>query len=156
MSNINYKDQQALSTLVSEEFSDWSDSIRLEQSLIDQYAALSGDDMWLHTEVERCTTESPFGSTIAHGLLILSLLPKIKSGEDKLQRITGFGHMMNYGSDRLRFLEAVPVDSEIHSRSRIKRIEVSAEKTKVVMEIHVNIAGSDTPALICEMMFVYI
>lgn len=156
MNEINYKDQDALSALVSEEFSGWSTTIKLDQALINQYAELSGDNMWLHVDVERCAKESPFGSTIAHGFLILSLLPKMNSGPNGLEKITGFGHMMNYGSDKLRFLGAVPVDSEIHSRSRIKEIEVAEKKTKVVMETHVHAVGSDTPALIYELMFVYL
>lgn len=156
MSEINYKDQDALSALVSEEFGGWSNTIKLDQPLINQYAELSGDHMWLHVDVERCAKESPFGGTIAHGFLILSLLPKMSGGPNGLEKITGFGHMMNYGSDKLRFLGAVPVDSEIHSRSRIKEIEVTEKKTKVVMETHVHAVGSDTPALIYELMFVYL
>jgi len=156
MTEINYKDKDALATLVSEEFGQWSNTVLVDQELINSYAELSGDDMWLHVDVERCATESPFGGTIAHGFLILSLLPKMTSSPNLIAGITGFGHMMNYGSDKLRFLGAVPVNSEIHSRSRIKDIEVSEKKTKVVMETHVHAVGSDTPALVYELMFVYL
>lgn len=156
MSDINFKDQQALSALVTEEFSDWSNTVLIDQAMINQYAELSGDHMWLHVDVERCAKESPFGGTIAHGFLILSLISKMSSGPNGLEKITGFGHMMNYGSDKLRFLGAVPVNSEIHSRSRIKEVEVTDKKTKVVMETHVHAVGSDAPALIYELMFVYL
>ena len=156
MTDINYKDQDALNALVTEEFSDWSNKVLIDQTLINQYAELSGDDMWLHVDVERCAKESPFGSTIAHGFLILSLISKMTSGPSPIGDITGFGHMMNYGSDKLRFLGAVPVNSEIHSRSRIKEIDVSEHKTKVVMETHVHAVGSDKPALIYELMFVFL
>ena len=156
MSEINFKDQEALNTLVTEEFSDWSNKVLIDQALINQYAELSGDDMWLHVDEERCAKESPFGSTIAHGFLILSLISKMTSGPSAIADITGFGHMMNYGSDKLRFLGAVPVNSEIHSRSRIKEIDVSEHKTKVVMETHVHAVGSDKPALIYELMFVFL
>jgi acyl dehydratase len=155
MTEINYKDNDALATLVSEEFGDWSNTVLVDQDMINKFAELSGDDMWLHVDVERCAKESPFGGTIAHGFLILTLVSRMSSGESPIARITGFGHMMNYGSD-LRFLGAVPVNSEIHSRSRIKEIEVTEKKTKVVMETHIHVVGSDTPALVYELMFVYL
>lgn len=156
MAEIHFKDTDALAALISDEFGDWSSSVLVDQDMINQYAKLSGDDMWLHVDEERCARESPFGSTIAHGFLILSLLPRMKAGKSRIGDISGFGHMMNYGSDKLRFLGAVPVNSEIHSRSRIKEIEVTEKKTKVVMETHVHVVDSDTPALIYELMFVYL
>ena len=156
MSEINYKDQDALNTLVSEEFGDWSNAVLVDQALINQFADISGDNMWLHVDEERCAKESPFGSTIAHGFLILSLVTKMGGGSGAISRITGFGHMMNYGSDKLRFLGAVPVNSEVHSRSRVKEIVVTEKKTKVVMETHIHIVGSDKPVLIYELMFVFL
>jgi acyl dehydratase len=156
VTEINYKDQDALNTLVSEEFGEWSNKVLVDQTMINQYAELSGDTMWLHVDEERCAKESPFGGTIAHGFLILSLMPKMTSGPGAISQITGFGHMMNYGSDKLRFLGAVPVNSEIVSRSRIKEVEVTDKKTKVVMETHIHVVDSETPALVYELMFVYL
>jgi acyl dehydratase len=156
MSAIHYKDQAALQALISEEFGSWSNPVLVDQDLINQYAQLSGDDMWLHVDVERCAKESPFGSTIAHGFLILSLITKMTGGPSPLAAVSGFGHMMNYGSDKLRFLGAVPVNSEIHSRSRVKDVDVTDKKTRVVLETHVHVVGSDTPALVYELMFVYL
>jgi acyl dehydratase len=156
MAEIHYKDEAALQALVSEEFGQWSNTVLVDQDLINQYAQLSGDDMWLHVDVERCAKESPFGGTIAHGFLILSLITRMKGGPSPLAAVSGFGHMMNYGSDKLRFLGAVPVNSEIHSHSRIKEVEVTDKKTKVVLETHVHALGSDTPALVYELMFVYL
>ena len=156
MSEIDYQDQAALAALTSEEFGDWSKKVLVDQEMINQYAELSGDHMWLHVDEERCARESPFGSTIAHGFLILSLLPKMGGGDGRIGDITGFSHMMNYGSDKLRFLGAVPVNSEIVSRSRISEIEVTEKKTKVVLDIHVHIADSDKPVLIYELMFVFL
>ncbi len=153
---INYKDSEALQSLVSEEFGEWSNKVMIDQALINQYAELSGDDMWLHVDEERCKTESPFGSTIAHGFLLLSLLSKMQSLPDVTTIVEGYGHMMNYGSDKLRFLGAVPVNNEIHARSRIKAIEVGEKKTKVTCETHVHQVGNDAmPALVYELVFVY-
>jgi len=156
MQDINYKDQDALNALVSDDFGMWSNSVLVDQAMINQYADLSGDDMWLHVDVERCAKESPFGGTIAHGFLILSLITRMNSGPSPISSITGYSHMMNYGSDKLRFLGAVPVNSEIISHSRIKQIDVADTKTRVVMETHVHVAGSETPALIYELMFVFL
>lgn len=153
---IDYRDADALATLVSDEFSDWSEPLQVDQAMIDQYAALSGDRMWMHVDVERCAKESPFGRTIAHGFLILSLLPRLPCGDNVVGRVSGYSHMMNYGSDKLRFLNPVPVDSEIHARSRLKAVEVAERKTRMVLETHIHVLGSDQPALIYELMFVFL
>lgn len=153
---IHFKDASALQSLVSEKFGEWSNTVLIDQNLINQYAELSGDKMWLHVDVERCKKESPFGSTIAHGFLLLSLLSKMQSLPDVTTLVEGYSHMMNYGSDKLRFLGAVPVNNKIHARSRIKAIEVGDKKTKVTCETHVHQVGNDaTPALIYELVFVY-
>ncbi|MFK8049778.1 MAG: MaoC family dehydratase [Halioglobus sp.] len=156
MTEIHYKDEAALQGIVSEEFSPWSDTVLVTQEMINQFAQLSGDDMWLHVDVERCAKESPYGCTIAHGFLILSLISRMKGGSSAVGSISGFGHMLNYGSDKLRFLGAVTVDSEVYQRSRIKSVDVSEKKTKVVMETHVHVVDSDSPALVYELMFVYL
>jgi acyl dehydratase len=156
VTNINYRDQDALNTLVSEAFGEWSNKVLVDQTMINQYAELSGDNMWLHVDEQRCAKESPFGGTIAHGFLILSLIPRMTSGPGAINRITGFSHMMNYGSDKLRFLGAVPVNSEIISRSRIKEVDVTEKKTRVVMETHIHVVESETPAVVYELMFVYL
>lgn len=153
--SINFKDEAALQALVSEEFGTWSPAVKVDQSMIDTFAELTGDNMWMHVDVERCKEQSPFGCTIAHGFLILSLLPKMASDDNVVGKISGFNHMMNYGSDKLRFLGAVTVDSEIHCRNRIKEVAVGEHKTKVVMEQHIHIVGQEKPALIYELMFVY-
>ena len=149
--SINFKDAAALQTLVTEELGAWSNEVLIDQDLINQYAELSGDKMWLHVDVERCKTQSPFKTTIAHGFL----LPKMQSLPDVSTIVTGYSHMMNYGSDRLRFLSPVMVNSKIHARSRIKAIEVGDKKTKVTCETHVHAVGSDAPALIYELAFVF-
>ena len=155
MSDIHFKDQAGLSALVTENFSDWSAPITVTQQMINQFAELSGDHMWMHVDEERAAEESPFGCTIAHGFLILSLVSKMPSGPNVVEKVTGYSHMMNYGSDKLRFLNAVPVNSQIHARSRISEANVTEHKTKLTSEIHVNVVGQDKPALIYELSFVF-
>lgn len=153
---IDFRDGEALGALVSETFSDWSEPLRIDQGMIDRFAELSGDHLWLHVDRERCAKESPFGCTIAHGFLLLSLLPRLPCGPDIVGRVTGYSHMMNYGSDKLRFLSAVPVDSEIHARSRLTAVDVTERKTRLVLETQVHVVGSEQPALIYELMFVFL
>ena len=153
---IHYKDAEGLQTRVAGDFGAWSESVTVTQEMINQFADLSGDHMWLHVDVERCKKESPFRSTIAHGFLLLSMLSRFKSLPDVSTIVCGYSHMMNYGSDKLRFLGAVPVNSEIHVRCRIKEVSVEAKKTKVVAETQLSIVGKDSPSLLYELMFVYL
>ena len=79
---IDFKDQEQLNTLVSEEFSEWSSPLAVTQRMIDAFAELSGDKLWIHVDPERCEKQSPFKTTIAHGFLILSLLPSMRTGDE--------------------------------------------------------------------------
>lgn len=154
---IHYQDAEGLKQLISPELGAWSPSVKVTQDMINQFADLSGDRMWLHVDVERCKTQSPFGGkTIAHGFLLLSMLSRFQTLPDVSTIVTGYRHMMNYGSDKLRFLNPVVVDSEIRARSRIKDIEVANGKTKVTAETELAAVGSDKPALIYEMAFVFV
>jgi acyl dehydratase len=153
--SINYKDAEALQSLVSEELGEWSTQIEVTQEMVNQFADLTGDHMWMHVDVERCAKESPFKTTIVHGFLLLSLLPKMPSLPDVSTIVEGYNYMMNYGSDRLRFLAPVTTGSKVHARSRIKSVEVGPKNTKVTAETAVHAVGSDAPALIYELVFVY-
>ena len=154
MMAIEYKDQEQLNTLISQEYSDWSEPLKVTQSMIDAYAELSGDDLWIHVDPQKCAKYSPFKTTIAHGFLILSLLPKMRTGEDVTQQVSGYKQVLNYGSNKLRFMQPVPVDSDIHARNRVIAIEVSEHKTVVTLETQVQIVGADKPSLIYELALV--
>ena len=153
---IHYKDEEQMQTLITEEFGEWSQPFKIEQKLISDFAEMTGDDMWMHVDEARCAKESPYGCTIAHGFLILACLPKMPGKKSLIADIEGYVHMMNYGSDRLRFSGAVPVNSEIHSRSRVKAVQVTEKSTRLTLEQHVNIVGEERPALIYELTMVFI
>ena len=155
MNGINYKDQAGLERLISEEFGDWSRSITVTQRMINDFADLSGDHFWIHVDADRCKEHSPFGCTIAHGFLVLSLITRMPGDRNVIEEVSGYSHMLNYGSDKLRFLNAVPVDSELHARSRISDVTVSSHKTRVTTEIHVHVVGQEKPAVVCELIFVF-
>jgi Acyl dehydratase len=154
MQTIDFKDQKNLNSLVTEEFTEWSEPLKVTQEMINTFADLSGDDLWIHVDEERCATESPFKSTIAHGFLIMCLLSKMPTGEDVTKTITGWRNIMNYGSDKLRFLNVVPVNSEIHARNRVIKIEVEEHKTKVLLEAQVKVVGQEKLALLYQLTLV--
>ena len=158
MSSVHFKDAEGLQALVSEEFGDWSTSVKVDQQMINEFADLTGDHQWIHVDVERCAKESPFGTTIAHGFLVLSLQPKMAGGADggPVGRIEGYANILNYGSNKLRFTGAVPVDSEIHQRSRVKAVDVQDHKTTLTMETNIHVVGQDDrPACVYELMMVF-
>jgi acyl dehydratase len=156
MSTIHFQDTQALQALISEEFGAWSDAITVDQAMINEFADLTGDHQWIHIDVERCAKESPFGTTIAHGFLVLSLQPKMSGGGgSSIGDIEGYANILNYGSDKLRFTGAVPVNSQIHQRGRFKHVSVQEHKTTLTLENHIHVVGQDErPAVVYEMMIV--
>ncbi|MFT5484078.1 MAG: acyl dehydratase [Halieaceae bacterium] len=157
MSDIPFNDASAMQTLISADFGSWSNPLHIDQELINQFAELSGDHMWMHVNEERCVADSPFGTTIAHGFLTLVLMSKMTGGESRISHISGYQNIMNYGSDKLRFTGAVPVDSKIHCRSRIKSVDVSAHKTTVTQEMHIHVVGQDErPVVVYELIVVFI
>jgi len=154
MQTIDFKDEASLANLVTEDFCDWSTPIKVTQEMINTFADLSGDDLWIHVDEERCAEQSPFKSTIAHGFLIMCLLSKMPCGEDITKKIDGWRNIMNYGSDKLRFLAAVPVNSEIHARNRVMDIVVEEHKTKVLLESQVKVVGQEKLALSYQLTLV--
>ncbi|HVY77013.1 MAG TPA: MaoC family dehydratase [Solirubrobacterales bacterium] len=90
------------------------------QADIDTFAELSGDDQWIHVDVERAKSESPFGTTIAHGNLTLSLVDGFRK---ELISATGFALGVNYGWDKIRFPAPVPVDSRVRARAEVVSID---------------------------------
>lgn len=150
---ISCKDIDAMRSLVSEEFSGWSNQIEVTQELINQFAELSGDDYWIHTDPARARAESPFGTTIAHGALVQVLVSKLKLPMDF--EITDFRNIVNYGSDRLRFATPVPAGCRIHARYRIKSVEPVKSGVQVTMEINVHGVGQDRPSVINDLVMLY-
>src|SRR3954470_19352811 len=102
---IRFDDLDALNAEASEDFGPWGEAIDVTQEMVDQFAELTGDRQWIHIDVERAK-KGPFGGTIAHGFLTLSLLPSL--GVQAL-RVVGQGSAVNYGAEKLRFLSPVPI-----------------------------------------------
>ena len=150
---VDCKDLQAMGALVSEEFSGWSNQIEVTQELIDRFAELSGDNYWIHTDPVKARAESPFGTTIAHGMLVQALINKLKMPMDF--EVTGYNNIVNYGSDRLRFATPVPSGCRIHGRYRIKSVQAVKSGVQLTMEINVHVVGQDRPSVINDLVMLY-
>lgn len=155
MEAIHFKDQNQLNNLLSDEFSDWSAPLLITQGMIDDFAKVSGDTLWIHTDPVRCEKYSPFKSTIAHGFLLLSVLSQLNTGSDISKQVGGYQHIMNYGSDKLRFMSPVPVGSDIHARNRVLAIEVKEKKTTATLEWQVAVVGRDELSVVYHMSLVF-
>ena len=145
--------QAALQALVSDAYTEWSNSMVVDQALINAFAELSGDNYWIHTDPERAAKDSPFGTTIAHGALVQVLQSRLNFALPF--EITGFQTMVNYGSDRLRFPSPVPAGSEIHARARVKSVQQSRKGTALTLEVNIHVVGSDRPSVINDLVILY-
>ncbi len=126
-----------------------SDWIAIDQARIDQFADCTEDHQWIHVDAERARRESPYGTTIAHGFLTLSLLPKLRMDLGLVP--DGVAHALNYGLDRLRFLNPVKTGARI--RVRVTLLSVTnkgASRTLLKTQNTVEIEGEEKPALIAE------
>ena len=121
----------------------------VDQARIDGFATLTEDPQWIHTDPQRAANESPFGSTIAHGFLSLSLLSAMAM--DVLPRLEGQVMGINYGFDKVRFISPVTEGSRIRGHFTLQDIsQRSDNEWQLRHNVSVEIEGHDKPALIAE------
>jgi acyl dehydratase len=146
MRAIDYND---LPRLAGEEIgvSDW---IEVTQERVDKFADATGDHQWIHVDVARAKRE--MGGTIAHGYLTLSLIPMLGAS---LVQVDGVSRAINYGSDRVRFLNMLRVGKRVRLRLKIVTAEHRAHGTVVKFESTVEIEGETKPACVAENISVY-
>lgn len=125
--------------------------LTISQEMINDFAKATGDHQWIHVDVERARRESPGGKTIAHGYLVMSIIGRLQPTIYKVHAT----RTINYGINKLRFLNAVPVDSRIRLSEVIKLVEEASGGLRVTTEITIELEGADRPALVAELMFVY-
>lgn len=136
---------EALQAMVGTEIS-LSDWLTIDQARIDRFAEVTGDHQWIHVDQERAA-RGPFGATIAHGFLTLSLIPMLASGTWLNQ--PGVIGALNYGLDRVRFLTPVKCGARLRNRVRMLSVEPKGPgRTLVTNESTMEIDGEDKPALI--------
>jgi acyl dehydratase len=120
--------------------------LTIDQGRIDAFAGATGDFQWIHVEPERAAA-GPFGATVAHGYLTLSLIPLLTEG---MLDVGGVGAIVNYGLDRVRFVQPVLVDSRLRARSEVTGVEESGQGYRVSLRVAIEIEGSERPALIAD------
>ena len=130
-------------------YSEWH---TVTQSQIEAFASATGDHQWIHVDVAKAAA-GPFGATIAHGYLTLSLVPQLTS---QVYRIEDVRMGINYGADRLRFPLPVPVDSRI--RAGVELGEVSPIKLghQVSTRVTIEVDGADKPACVVDVLTVVV
>ncbi|MDX1418717.1 MAG: MaoC family dehydratase [Rubricoccaceae bacterium] len=121
----------------------------VDQELIDAFAEATGDHQWIHVDPERAARESPFGSTIAHGLLTLSLMPALRAEIGGLPT-EGVGRVINYGYDEVRFLAPVTVGSRIRLRAEVLEARPRARGALVKTRNTMEIEGGAKPAMVAD------
>ena len=126
--------------------------ITVDQAMIDKFAEATGDHQWIHVDVERAKRELPGGKTIAHGLLTLSLVPRMAQ---TLVKVTKRARGVNYGSNKVRFTNPVPAGARIRLRQRLVGIDdVAGGGVRITSAMTVEIEGQERPALVAETMSV--
>ena len=126
-----------------------SDWITVDQERINQFAECTGDHQWIHVDVERARRESPFGTTIAHGYLTLSLLPAMQFSVGTLP--SGVKAGLNYGADKVRFVNPVKAGARIRDRITLVAAEDRGNGRVLVTSRHtVEIEGEEKPALVAD------
>jgi acyl dehydratase len=123
-----------------------SDWLEITQERINEFAEVTGDDQWIHVDVERAK-ESPFGGTIAHGYFTLSLAPYFTYRMFTLQ---GFAFAVNYGLNKLRFPAPLPVGSRVRMRAKLASLDEVAGGLQMTTELTFEREGGEKPVCVAE------
>jgi acyl dehydratase len=124
-----------------------SDWVEITQDRINRFADATGDHQWIHIDVERARKEMPGGKTIAHGYLTLSLIPWLTGS---FLKVAGVTRGINYGSNKVRFTNMVPVGSKVRARAKLLSAEARAGGMQLINEVTIEIQGQDRPACVAE------
>ena len=125
--------------------SEWRE---VTQEMINGFADISGDHQWIHVDIERAKTDSPFGGPIAHGNLTLSIIDGFR---EQLTEAKGFKLGVNYGWNKVRFPAPVPAGSRIRTTAEVVEVEeVAGGWWQVVTRFTVEVEGSDKPACVAD------
>jgi acyl dehydratase len=138
---------EGLKELIGQEVgpSEWR---TVTQEDIDTFAELSGDDQWIHVDVERAKSESPFGTTVAHGNLTLSLIDGFRKG---MIASSGFALGVNYGWNKVRFPAPVPAGSRVRARAEVVSVEdAGGGWWQIVTRFTLEVEGAEKPCCVAD------
>jgi acyl dehydratase len=126
-----------------------SDWVTLDQQKIELFAEATGDHQWIHVDPE-AAAKGPFGTTVAHGYLSLSLLPDLLG---RVLKVTDARMGVNYGIEKVRFTAPVPSGSRVRLKPTIRTAERRGEGVLYNVAVEVEIEGADKPALVGEVVY---
>ncbi|WP_303722486.1 MaoC family dehydratase [Malonomonas rubra] len=129
--------------------------LEIDQQRIDKFAETTGDLQWIHIDPERAIKESPYGSTIAHGYLTLSLLPYLTESNHPdffPQNYPGMKYRVNYGLNKVRFPAPVKVGAKIRAHTQIQATEEVKNGVQICYLLTVEIEGQEKPACVAEFL----
>ena len=130
-----------------------SDWLTVSQEQIHDFARATGDHQWIHVDVERAQKESPFGSTIAHGYLTMSLAPKLLP---QLMRVENSSRTINYGADKVRLPVPVPAGARVRLSAQIKNVRnVPGGAARVTIALTFQVEGKTKPCCTADAIYVY-
>ena len=146
MAARSISDVKELRELIGQEVgqSDW---LLVTQEMIDAFAEVTGDHQWIHVDRQRAASESPFGTTIAHGFLTLSLSTQLHS---QSVQVEGGKMGLNYGLNRVRFVSPVRSGVRIRSRSAVQAVDDFLGGAQVTWKITIETENESKPALVAE------
>lgn len=127
-------------------------AVVVSQATIDQFAEATGDHQWIHVSPERAAS-GPFGTTIAHGYLTLSLVPVLLK---QLLTIEGFSHGLNYGLNKVRFPSPLPAGSAVKATARVLDVTAIEKGVQPTFLVVVRAVGADKPACVAEVVYRYL
>jgi acyl dehydratase len=143
-----FTNTMVIEQLIGEELvSPW---FAIEQERIEEFARATDDAQWIHTDPERASA-GPFGTTIAHGFLTLSLVVPLFA--QALPPLEGYGMTLNYGLNRVRFTSPVPAGSRIRGRFRVEEVEDVAGGKQARVAATIDLEGQEKPACVAEALF---
>ncbi|MCD6332973.1 MAG: MaoC family dehydratase [Bacteroidales bacterium] len=129
-----------------------SDYLKITQEMINQFADATLDHQWIHIDPDRAAIESPFKTTIAHGYLTLSVLPYLW---DQIVHVTHVKLTVNYGIEKLKFIEPVKVNDEVRAVVHVVSVVDLRGITKAQMRVTLEIKGAKKSAFVTDVIFLY-
>jgi acyl dehydratase len=124
----------------------------IDQQRIDRFADVTGDHQWIHVDQERARTEGPFGGTIAHGALTLSLCTAFLA---EMVQVRDVSHVVNVGFDQVRFRAPVPVGSRLRGTAKLIGFRRMGEGARVIVRVTAEIEGAGKPACVADQILLF-
>jgi acyl dehydratase len=128
--------------------SPWLD---VTQDMVDDFARATGDRQWIHVDAKRAK-DGPYGATVAHGFLTLSLIPLLWR---RTVRIEGIRSAVNYGLDRVRFPAPLTIPSRVRARFSVAEVRVVRDVARSVVHVTVERQGGEKPVCVAELLLVH-